>query len=108
MTPEKIIHYAMTGAVGLVSGIVGTLGAVNISLAELKADNERQDAKDVEIAEQIARIDREGTQISRADRQAIVKLETRLDRMDSNQALALAQGARNEALLLDLKQRLKQ
>jgi hypothetical protein len=63
---------------------------------------------DREITLALQRIDREGTQVSRADKAAIDKLEIRLDRMESQQAMVLAQGARNEALLLDLKQRLRQ
>ena len=98
---DRIVHYALTGAVGLVSGIVGTIGAVNVSLAELRENDARQDVM-------IERIDREGTQVSRADRASILEFKGRLDRMEAAQSLMLAQGARNEALLLDLKSRLRQ
>jgi predicted secreted acid phosphatase len=98
---ERLIHYALTGAVGLISGVVGTLGSIHFMLSDLRENDQRQDIT-------IERIDREGTQVSRSDRVALMELKLRFDRMESNQAVALASGARVEALLLDLKQRLRQ
>jgi hypothetical protein len=64
--------------------------------------------KDQEIVNVLNRIDREGTQVSRQGQAQLVELKSRFDRLESQQAIAIAQNARNEALLLDLKQRLKQ
>lgn len=98
---ERWIHYLLSAGVGLLSGVIGTLGAMKIALDDLHANDRRQDAL-------LERIDREGTQVSRADRATLAEFKTRLDRLESNQILALAQSARVEALLLDLKQRLNQ
>lgn len=76
--------------------------------AELaKADDNLAHA-DAEIMKAIQRIDREGTQVSRQGAQQLLELKTRFDRLESQQAIAIAQNARNEALLLDLKARLRQ
>jgi hypothetical protein len=76
--------------------------------AALGDKDEELAARDEEIIVTLNRIDREGTQVSRADRDALSELKTRFDRMESQQAIAIAQNARNEALLLDLKARLRQ
>lgn len=108
---QVIITVVASVLVGCVTGYGSFWFGQGQMLERVDGISARTDAlaqKDTEILDQLNRIDREGTQISRADRAALAELKIRFDRMESQQAIAIAQNARNEALLLDLKARLRQ
>lgn len=53
MSADRMIHYALSGGIGLVSGVIGTLAAVQVSLADLHGTDTR-------ILAEIERIDTHG------------------------------------------------
>lgn len=83
-------------------------GQIDAKLEAFEQKDEELAAVDAQILNTLQRMDREGTQVSRQGALQLNELKTRFDRLESQQAIAIAQNARNEALLLDLKARLRQ
>jgi hypothetical protein len=111
LSRQFIAPIAASAVTGIAVGVITTSYMTGQYVARLEVEeqiSEELKNSDMLLRQQLERIDREGTQVSRAARDSVTNMTSRLDRMEANQNVALAQASRVEALLLDLKHRLQQ